>query len=1339
MTSITLNKGTKKAKKFTFVETRPIYGKVNEIYKPHVPLYMPLDLTDYQKLANDVIDDSRLNTLPFIRKVDRNNFTINITATNIESLFEIVDYVRREQTRQDNKTMKITYKPYLLIERIEKIDGKEVVTFEPWYCGSNAFKTPFVLTRTTFEDFRNKILDTSFYDGIDFNKTGSPDRILGVFGFQIQMLVLGHTVKGDEIIPDYIINSANVYSFNDEKDSLCFFFCLVKCIYPSIRSDRMKTKVMVLYHELHKFLGIEAPNIDSYQGFNIDEHLHLIEEKYKFSISIWKSEKENTDKYPKAKLFRQGTFDNRKGYEKKNLLLYGNHIMWIKDFDAFFKLFICNTCGKQINTRHRLYNHELQCKNNTKYVYKYELANRTNINLLIKLSRKYNIPFDGDIKYPWYVTIDYESFFVESEKEKKKMNKDDQTHYLNEHIPSSVALASSPEIYNLNPTMKEYFNCVKNYLPDGKDITDDGIVGHCIQMNKDTFKHIFEIQKIISLEARKKWAVIEAGLLKRIEEFESLLKINKFTESYTKEEATIKKSLHGKYHQLCNDLNRFYGYCDQLPLLGFSSGRYDLGCSKLYGIFQALMELDELKFSGNKVYGMIRKGTNNFMQIQTEKILLLDLQSYIGPAVTLDKVFKDFLKVDAKETIPYELFKSIKVLDKNPFTVTKEDLKSELKDYSPEELDSLWDKWRGYIEKHSFKTMLEVLRHYNLCDVRPMIDVIKILQEKHYEYEFELLKDVGSLSKISNRVRQYMTMDKYVWSLQKEFKFEMTKNDEDKIEHNFESMKTESNESNEKTNKYYKIKQNNIIELEDILKTYEKQCHKCSICLKTLENNYCELHKEGIFYKPDNLHLLCLDCYKPFLLKSYTVYELRDKMIEDEWLSNNPMPMTIDDKDFHHDIDNHGIVGGLSTVFSRYHKIDETSIQKYKFDLDTEQFVKTTTWGDLSDESMIVRAIMAFDANALYAYCQLQPMPCDRKIRENTTNMNKFIPMLLKGDLYDWEEGLPFFFKIDAHIPKHLINKFMEFGPFIQKQVITYDMLTKEQQACWDKDKRPHSYKSVKIINKLIVKNQLYTYASVRWFIQNDIVIDKLHYVIHAKPRRIYEDFVQFCCQGRRDADINGNKIQGMMSKSWLTNSYGYNLLDKRKFKEDRMSSDLNQIRKWMESPHIQEMEYFEDLNGETVYLGNFTKKTIKCDTARDVGFTILDYSHLHMVRFVHDFLFKYMDREKVQLNTMDTDSMFASFASNNQEVITKMKQILEPIDCLGKTQKEIENETDIKIIQRRTLIDSFVKESMKEEYSKIRHLWLPNEDNYQYDKYTPGLFKLDGFFTELANNQPKS
>ena len=49
MTSITLNKGTKKAKKFTFVETRPIYGKVNEIYKPHVPLYMPLDLTDYQK------------------------------------------------------------------------------------------------------------------------------------------------------------------------------------------------------------------------------------------------------------------------------------------------------------------------------------------------------------------------------------------------------------------------------------------------------------------------------------------------------------------------------------------------------------------------------------------------------------------------------------------------------------------------------------------------------------------------------------------------------------------------------------------------------------------------------------------------------------------------------------------------------------------------------------------------------------------------------------------------------------------------------------------------------------------------------------------------------------------------------------------------------------------------------------------------------------------------------------------------------------------------------------------------------------------------------------------
>ena len=1119
---------------------------------------------------------------------------------------------------------------------------------------------------------------------------------------------------------------------------MCFFYCLGKCINPNLRSDKMRTSALVLFHEIHQLLKLDIPSVEDYEGFDIDEYLHLIEDKYKLSITIWTSEKKEFDKFPRAFLYRKGTFENRKEFKPINWLIYKSHLMWIKNFDAFFKEFYCSCCNKQFKTPYQLHKHEKKCTSQTKFTYKYGLANETRQNTLTRLCQKYEIPFDGDIKYPWFVTIDYESFLIDYVSNKEEKN--DKTIFINEHIPSSVALASSPAIYNIIPEYKTYFNCVKEYLDENQDLNDVDITNHCIAMNKDTFNHIFNIQEIASKEARKKWEFIENVILEKMNELDELAQMNKLG-SETALQDKIKRSIRNKWIQMAKDLTDFSRYCNQMPVLGFSSGRYDLGCSKLYGIFQALMEMNELKISNNKVHGMIRKG-NIFMQIQTDKLILLDLQTYIGPGVTLDKLFEDYLGTKAKETFPYEMFKSVSFLDRHPNELTKENFKSNLKDYSPEEEEEVWKRWLEYIGRNNFNTMLDVLKDYNLKDVIPMIDVIQILQTNHYPLEFELLKDVSSLPQIANRARQYQSMDKYVWPLYKNFKFHEIEEQEDseKITHNFDAMAYECTQKNMDMNRIFENEENVDITENHIINIYEKQYHQCSICRKNLEYNFCQPYYETMYAKPDSIHLLCNDCNKPAILKNNSIVELRNNYIKNEWLENNPMPMTIDDEEFHNDIDNHGIVGGLSTVFSRYHKVGETSIQNYKFDEDLNQFIKTTKWDDLSDESKIVRAIMAFDANALYAYCQQQPIPCGRKTRELTSNMSMYLPFLMKGELYDWEKDQPFFYKIDAHVPKHLINKFKDFPPFFQKQIITYDMLSSDQQKCWDNDKKHRNYKSTKIINKLSVKNQLYTYASVRWFVQNGIVIDKLHYVVHCEARKVYGDFVEHCCNGRREADIAKNLIKQNIMKAWLTNSYGFTLKDKRKYKEDRMSSDVNTIRKWINNnPRLQELEFFEDINGETVYLGNFTKKTIKCDASRDVGLTILDYSHLHMVRFVHDFLFKYLNKEQIQLMCMDTDSMFFAISSNDSIVLDKINKILTPIDCSVLDKTQITEEIEKKNSQKRTLIDSLIRIELKEEYERVRHLWLPSESNYKYDKYTPGLFKLDGFFTILAANQAKS
>ena len=96
-------------------------------------------------------------------------------------------------------------------------------------------------------------------------------------------------------------------------------------------------------------------------------------------------------------------------------------------------------------------------------------------------------------------------------------------------------------------------------------------------------------------------------------------------------------------------------------------------------------------------------------------------------------------------------------------------------------------------------------------------------------------------------------------------------------------------------------------------------------------------------------------------------------------------------------------------------------------------------------------------------------------------------------------------------------------------------------------------------------------------------------------------------------------------------------------------------------------------------------KSKIKQNLPIHIGVAVYNLAKLKMLQFVYDFLYKYFDREKLQLIQMDTDSMYLALTEDN--------------------------------------IEKILKPEMKEQYEKNKHLWFVTKKE---DKRTPGLFKIE-------------
>ena len=86
-------------------------------------------------------------------------------------------------------------------------------------------------------------------------------------------------------------------------------------------------------------------------------------------------------------------------------------------------------------------------------------------------------------------------------------------------------------------------------------------------------------------------------------------------------------------------------HVQELPILGFNSGKYDLNAVKTF-LFPYLIEHQPIKFTV--------KRNSNHMCLKTDFLKLLDISNYVAPGFSYDQYLKAYKCEQTKGFFPYE-------------------------------------------------------------------------------------------------------------------------------------------------------------------------------------------------------------------------------------------------------------------------------------------------------------------------------------------------------------------------------------------------------------------------------------------------------------------------------------------------------------------------------------------------------------------------------------------------------------------------------------------------------------------------------------------------------------
>ena len=185
--------------------------------------------------------------------------------------------------------------------------------------------------------------------------------------------------------------------------------------------------------------------------------------------------------------------------------------------------------------------------------------------------------------------------------------------------------------------------------------------------------------------------------------------------------------------------NLIMSWINQVPVVGFNSGHYDLKLIRKY--FVPVMTQDKSIFSAEK--------NGRIMFINTPKFKFLDVMNYLAPGITYDKWVKTYGATLSKSWLPYEWLDNPDKLDYPrlpPYFAWYSQLKGAYV-LSPKE----YDDCKRIFKERGMRTFGDWLEYYNNLDVAPFLEALQKMKEFYTNLGVDIFKDAVSLPDVSQQ------------------------------------------------------------------------------------------------------------------------------------------------------------------------------------------------------------------------------------------------------------------------------------------------------------------------------------------------------------------------------------------------------------------------------------------------------------------------------------------------------------------------------------------------------------------------------------------------------------
>ena len=1069
--------------------------------------------------------------------------------------------------------------------------------FHPSAGKDRLFEKPVLITNAEdFDTFVDKLLAV---DLVEYSTRSRPDTSwalhiitnINIFVYPI----VNHPIGCAGRIPTHIKNSKAIITLDKNTngeiytDNLCLFRAIA---YSAGQQSTLQASTKA-YRD--KYLAAKKMQISDFRGILLSD-IPFIETLLKVSIAVYKLQKCDNLGFVANLVSRPMTCYPH----KVNLHLEGNHFCFIQNLKLYTKSYRCSRCDKLLTTAYDLRVHSSRClSTTTKHFFPYGEYSPPKT-IFEKLDAE-GIFVPEQLRYhPYYSVFDCEVYFGKHKSDLPSQSKtmcwESKHNLASISVASNVAGFTDPVCFvrtkeaTENDIVQEMLTYL-NYLAD-----------HCYQkLRYERYHKVFR-----KLEEKRRDAIIlevKAGISEQMHLMESI------------------KNAKKKYDMLIKELDN---YISELMVFGFNSSRYDLPLI-------APMLIGTHIAGENKCGYVVKKGTS-YQTLSLGKLKFLDVCNFIAPGFSYSDYLKAFEVKETKFFWIHEQFTSLDVLDRTSFPEHWEFYSSlKQKNITPDEYSyakSVWDD-------RKMKTLKDMLIYYNNCDCVPFVDALS--------RQMQFFRSIGLDIKTAISVPGLSI--RHLFNLKKEKSSIMLFGDENK-------------------DLYYLIRANIRGGLSMVFSRYQ-------------EVNKTHIKKE--YYKQDarptqsvlgldvsalylnNLTNMAMPCGAYVRRKSINDFKIERCYAYGvkaaqwiEWyghqlgisfqhmynggevrLGGRNLPVD----GFAPSKNSRGLVLQFLGCYFHCHNCSACPTGRSdnpetcrEHTMSNVQYLK-----DLGYE-VVIKWECEFDHELknnkdLRIFCKSLNIEVDNRHKLTESQIIKGVQ---DGSFFGMVE-------CDIKTPEELKPYFEEFQPIVK-------------QAMLDRDSIGEHMKKFAVENGLLkkpTKTLLCSYFADRillatpllqWYLSKGLIVTKIHQTIQFSPEKCFEKFGQTVVDARREGDTNpATKVVSDSSKLMGNSAYGNCLKNVEKYRDvSYHKAEGSEIHSLINEKRFS---HCEEINDDVIEI-EMMKKSVKIDIPIQVGFFVLEYSKLLMLRFYYDFLLQYISDRDFCLVQTDTDSLYFALST---------------------------------------------------------------------------------------------